>query len=228
MRRPASCRQVIYQYRLEGLEQAWQDAGHRSEAIYAHLPPAIYTLHLRASNGDGNWTSPISTAAFTVLPATYQTLWFRLALIGGGTVLLFAGFAMRLRAVARVISARTETRADERIRIARDLRDTLLQGVQGLLLNVHVAAQAKELSKSKRSIEQALNSADRVNIEARDRLSSLRAERLTDAELVNAIENVARDLDRGDGPRCRVRRSGSTAQLQPYVGDEVSTSRGKR
>jgi len=36
---------------------------------------------------------------------------------------------------------RAEERADEQIRIARELLDILLQGVQGLLLTFHVAAE---------------------------------------------------------------------------------------
>jgi signal transduction histidine kinase/ligand-binding sensor domain-containing protein len=214
--------QVIYQYRLEGLEEAWQDAGHRTEAIYTRLPPGTYTFEVRASNGTGEWTAPVSAAAFTVAPAFYQTWWFHLLAIGAFLLLVFGLFRLRLRMAAHGIRARAEARADERIRIARDLHDTLLQGVQGLLLSVHVAAeQTPDSVGSKPMLRRALDSADRIIVEGRDRLSSLRAERLTDAELVGAIENVARDLATGHEAQYRVTRSGTQAALQTHVGDEI-------
>ncbi|MET0230961.1 MAG: triple tyrosine motif-containing protein [Rhodanobacteraceae bacterium] len=214
---------VIYQYRLAGFEDAWQDAGHRTEAIYARLPPGAYTFEVRASNGNGVWTESVAAPAFTVMPAFYQTLWFRLLGAAAALLIVFGLVGLRFRVAARGIRARAEERADERIRIARDLHDTLLQGVQGLLLNVHVAAeQTPDDAASKPMLRRALASADRIIIEGRDRLSSLRAERLTDAELISAIENVARDLAAGRETRYRVERSGGDAMtLQPHVGDEI-------
>jgi signal transduction histidine kinase/ligand-binding sensor domain-containing protein len=214
---------VTYQYRLTGFEDAWQDAGHRTEAIYARLPPGTYAFEVRASNGNGVWTEAVAAPAFTVTPAFYQTLWFRMLAAAAALLLLFGLVVLRFRVAARGIRARAEERADERIRIARDLHDTLLQGVQGLLLNVHVATeQTPDDAASKPMLQRALATADRIIIEGRDRLSSLRAERLTDAELISAIENVARDLAAGHTTRYRAERSGGTGMtLQPHVGDEI-------
>lgn len=213
---------VTYQYRLDGFEDAWQDAGHRTEAIYARLPPGTYRFEVRASNGNGEWTAPVAASAFTVTPAFYQTWWSHLLAAAAFLLLVLGLFRLRLRIAAHGIRARAEERADERIRIARDLHDTLLQGVQGLLLSVHVAAeQTPDGVSSKPMLRSALDSADRIIIEGRDRLSSLRAERLTDAELVGAIENVARDLAAGHAIQYRVTRSGTGAMLQTHVGDEI-------
>ena len=132
---------VIYRYRLDGLDDSWQDAGHRTEALYTRLPAGTYAFHVEASNDGSTWTQPISSAGIVVLPSFYQTKWF-LVLCG---IALVAGIwflvTLRIRAVTREIRARAEERADERIRISRELHDTLLQSVQGLLLTFHVAAQ---------------------------------------------------------------------------------------
>lgn len=213
---------VIYQYRLDGLDDSWQDAGHRTEAIYTHLRPGNYIFQVIASNGNGIWTAPVAAKPFSVLPSFYQTAWFA-ALCGlAGLLLLWFIVMARVRAITRVIRARAEERADERIRISRDLHDTLLQGIQGLLLTFHVAAQKLAAEgESKHMLEKALATADRIIIEGRNRVNSLRAEHLTDAELFGSLENVGKDLNLDDRVQFHVTRSGSKATLRPHVADEV-------
>ena len=214
---------VVYKYRLDGLEDAWQDAGRRTEAIYTHLGPGSYTFRVMASNGDGKWSSALVLPAFTVLPSFFQTAWFAVLCALAGVVLIFGVSALRINAITRSVRARIEERADERVRIARDLHDTLLQGVQGLLLNVHVAAQKiPDGSPSKPMLERALSTADRIIIEGRNRLSALRSEHVTDLELVEAIENVCSDLASTKALQWQVSRRGAPAlKLYPHVADEM-------
>ena len=213
---------VTYRYRLAGLEDAWRDAGQRTEATYTHLGPGTYTFQVMASSGNDVWTEPLSSKSFTVLRSFYQTTWFRVLCIVATLALILAIITLRVRALTRGIRARAEERADERIRIARELHDTLLQGVQGLLLNFHVAAQklARD-AESRAMLERTLSSADKIILEGRNRVSSLRSEQLTDGELVAAIENVGKDL-RADGDvQFTVTRAGSASPLAQHVADEI-------
>jgi len=213
---------VIYRYRLIGLDTSWQDAGHRSVAIYTHPPPGTYTFQVASSNDGNTWTEPVSSAGIVVLPSFYQTKWF-LVLCG---IALMATIwflvTLRVRAVTRDVRARAEERADERIRISRELHDTLLQSVQGLLLTFHVAAQKiPPDEESKKLLDSALSTADRVIIEGRNRVNSLRSEHLTDSELAGALENVGNDLRIDDKVAFCVIREGVDATLHAHVADEV-------
>jgi signal transduction histidine kinase len=214
---------VIYKYRLDGLEDAWQEAGHRTEAIYTRLAPGTYTFNVMAANGDGQWSVPLALPSFTVVPGFFQTTWFLLLCALAALLIIFAVSALRIRAITRLVRTRVEERADERVRIARDLHDTLLQGVQGLLLNVHVATRKIPAdAESKPMLERALLTADRIIIEGRNRLSTLRSEHVTDAELTEAIESVCRDLAPGNEAHYLVIRRGSTKlSLHPHVADEI-------
>lgn len=213
---------VTYRYRLAGLEDSWQDAGARTEAFYTRLAPGTYTFHVMASSGNDVWTKPISSAPFTVLPSFYQTAWFRVLCVVAVLALIFGIITLRVRALTRGIRARAEERADERIRIARELHDTLLQGVQGLLLNFHVAAQKiAPDDASKAMLERTLSTADRIIVEGRNRVTSLRSEQLSDAELVASIENAGKDLRSDANVQFTVTRSGSAATLTPHVADEM-------
>ena len=214
--------QVIYRYRLDGFDDTWQDVGHRTEAIYTRIPSGTYTFRVIASNGNGEWTAPVSTASITVLPSFYQTNWFAAMCIGAVLVILWLAFRIRVRAITREVRARAEERADERIRIARELHDTLLQGIQGLLLTLHVAAQKiAPNDESKVMLERALFTADRIIIEGRNRVSRLRSEHLNDSELIASLENVCNDLKSKDSVLCRVSRHGACATLHAHVADEI-------
>jgi diguanylate cyclase (GGDEF)-like protein len=69
-----------YAYRLQGFDSDWTvtEATDR-RASYTNLPPGAYTLQLRGSNRDGEWTQPPLQIPIRVLPAWYQTAWFRAA-----------------------------------------------------------------------------------------------------------------------------------------------------
>jgi ligand-binding sensor domain-containing protein len=213
---------VVYRYRLQGYDPEWQDVGSRSEAIYTHLRPGKYTFEVSASNGDGKWTSPLKSASFLVPPTFYQTWWFQslcVVLIG---FVLWLGFTTRVRYVATQIKLRAEERANERIRIARELHDTLLQGVQGLLLNFHAAAQRVPVGhESKQALERALASADRVILEGRDRVNRLRSEHLRDGQLEPSIRELTDELATRSAMQFKLEVTGTQQPLDPEVVDEV-------
>jgi signal transduction histidine kinase/ligand-binding sensor domain-containing protein len=215
-------RRVTYRYRLDGLDTSWQEVGSRTEAIYTQLRSGKYTFHVMASNGNGVWTAPISSVAFTVLPHFYERRAFLGLCFVATVVLLWLAYALRLRFATRAIRMRAEERADERIRIARELHDTLLQGVQGLLLTFHVAAEKVPAQHdSKQALERALATADRIILEGRNRVSRLRSENLTDRELKPSIERVGAELKSNPLIEFAVERLGGSESLDAPVVDEV-------
>jgi signal transduction histidine kinase/ligand-binding sensor domain-containing protein len=215
-------RRVVYRYQLQGLDAGWQDVGHRAEAIFTHLRPGRYIFRVMASNDDGAWTEAIASTPFTVLPSFYQTRWFTVLCIVTCIALIWVGVTARVRYVSAAIKIRAEERADERVRIARELHDTLLQGVQGLLLSFHVAAEKVPADHvSKKTLEKALTTADRIIEEGRNRVSRLRAENLNDAELKSLIEGVAANFNAVRAIDFAVERKGGSNALRSHVVEEV-------
>ncbi|MDQ6800446.1 MAG: EAL domain-containing protein [Acidobacteriota bacterium] len=82
----AAPEKVHYQYRLEGFDQEWIDAGTRRMASYTNLKPGSYRFQVRAASADGPWST--STAMFRQSAFFYQTSWFMLlsALVVVGSV----------------------------------------------------------------------------------------------------------------------------------------------
>jgi signal transduction histidine kinase/ligand-binding sensor domain-containing protein len=212
---------VTYRYKLDGSDNTWQEVGTRSEAVYTRLRPGNYKFHIRASNGEGGW-SESSTSEFTILPAFYQTPWFVFLCAAMIIASLWLALMARLRRISERVRIRAEERAEERVRIARDLHDTLLQGVQGLMLRVHVAAQeVPEGARARDKLEQALKAADTVLLEGRDRVRSLRANSLNDLTLAEALEGVGAHFIHHDHIAFRVLTEGATTQLDPLVLEEA-------
>ncbi len=212
---------VSYRYQLVGADQSWQDVGTRNEAIYTHLRPGKYVFRVMASNAPNLWTAPVQSVPFTVLPRYYQTLWFDVLCGCVLLLLLWVAVNARLRFLSADIRIRAEERADERIRIARDLHDTLLQGVQGLLLAFHAAAErVPEFHESKRALEHALSVAENIILEGRDRVKGLRTLHVPGDSLQIALEALSKDLDPSRKVVFEVIRSGKERCLFPEVAAE--------
>jgi diguanylate cyclase (GGDEF)-like protein len=67
-----------YRYRLLGFESQWidADASHRI-AAYTNIPPGNYALEVEGTNRNKSFSPQVTRIAVHVLPAWYQTLWFR-------------------------------------------------------------------------------------------------------------------------------------------------------
>ena len=115
---------VRFRYKLEGRDADWQDPENRRRAFYSDLPPGNYQFHVIAANNDGVWNEQGATARFTILPAFFQTAWFRALSVLAGVGILWLLYALRVHRLATSIQARFDDRLEERVRIARDLHDT--------------------------------------------------------------------------------------------------------
>lgn len=91
-----------YAYKLEGFDADWIAADvSRRLAAYTNLAPGRYTLRLRASNRDGQWSERELALPVRVHPAWHQTWWFRVLLAGALVMLLLAAVAARTRLLRR-------------------------------------------------------------------------------------------------------------------------------
>ncbi len=167
---------VHFRYKLEGHDSDWQDPQNRRQAFYTDLPPGRYRFHVIASNNDGIWNEAGAEAGFVVLPAFYQTALFQVfcVMAVAGTLGLF--YVLRLRRLAAAMQARFEERLEVRERIARNLHDTLLQGIYSASIHFDLAnSQLQADAPAKPAVERGLDLLQQVNEEGRNALRSLRS-----------------------------------------------------
>ncbi|UPG83941.1 histidine kinase [Luteibacter aegosomatis] len=159
-----------FRYRLSRVDEGWRDVGNVREATYTNLAPGDYTFEVVAANEDGVWSASPARLSFRIAPFFYQSAWFALLCAAVAIALLYALYAWRLRVLGTVLLARVM----ERERIARELHDTVLQGLHGVLLYVRVAANSLKDGTVRDHLERALRVAEQAMAEGRQRIVDLR------------------------------------------------------
>ncbi|PKA96740.1 signal transduction histidine kinase [Flavobacteriaceae bacterium MAR_2009_75] len=66
---------VKYAYRLDGLEESFQNFGNQREVNYSNLVPGNYEFQIKASLDDHWEDAPISKMSFTILSPPWKTWW---------------------------------------------------------------------------------------------------------------------------------------------------------
>jgi signal transduction histidine kinase len=212
---------VRFRYRLDRVDGQWQEAGNRREAFYTNLKPGAYYFRVMAANEDGVWNQTGAGLAFSIAPAYYQTWWFHLFCVVAVLILVAAYLLLRLRRYAAELRRRLEERHFERHRIARDLHDTLLQSVHGLMLRLQSAvSQIPTSTPARRMLDEAIDNAEKVILEGRDRVSELRAESEGLGDLPSAIRGVGESLASIHGFSFDLNHLGTPRELRPLVADE--------
>lgn len=195
---------IKVRYRIEGQDSDWVDPGTRRQAFYTNLAPGTYRFQLTAANDNGASSGAEATIEFTIPPTFVQSKWF-LALCGAIVLaLLWLAYRLRMAQVAGRVRARLEERMGERERIARELHDTLLQSVQGLVLRFQsVANKMAPDGAARGQLEAALARADEIIADGRHRVQGLRG---TD--------------DKGDLPELLKERA-AAAGFDPAIGVRI-------
>jgi PAS domain S-box-containing protein len=87
---------IRFRYKLQETDKDWHEAAAATPVIYRNLPPGSYHFSVEASDTNGVWSGAPANMAFTILPAFYQTLWFRGLCALAFFMLLWAGYKMRV------------------------------------------------------------------------------------------------------------------------------------
>ncbi len=107
---------IRFQYKLEGFDPDWVEAGTRRVAYYTNLYPGRYRFRVRASSGEGTWYEAGAPCEVYLAPHFYQTLWFYILCGIFSASILAAVHRLRVQALAmreRELSTRVEERTQE-------------------------------------------------------------------------------------------------------------------
>jgi signal transduction histidine kinase/ligand-binding sensor domain-containing protein len=204
-------RRTNHRYRLEGFDQGWVDAGTRRVAYYTNISPGTYRFRVQASNADGVWNEAGATLSLRLRPHFYRTGWFYglcvLALAALGSV-FYRSRLLRLRGQYLAVFA-------ERSRVARELHDSLLQGMSAVALELEnirgqLPGTASDAASRLETVENALN--DSLE-ETRRFVWNLREQKNASGDLGLALSRLAGRLAEGRSVECRVQVLGEAVHL---------------
>ena len=216
-----------FRVKLEGQDSDWRVPVNQRHAHYTNLRPERYRFRVIASNNSGVWNETGATLDFSIAPAYYQTRWFEALVVAGAFALVWAGYRVRVRQVARDYQRRLDERVNERTRIARDLHDTLLQSFHGLLLRFQTASYLlpDRPAEAKEKLDGAIQHAAKAITEGRNAVQGLRASTVERNDLAVAIrtlgDELATDASAHQPPTFSVAVEGETRDLHPIVRDEI-------
>lgn len=140
-----------YSYRLADFDPIWSTPSQSKIATYGNLSPGSYTFEVRATDRDDVFTFDSTSLKFTIRPAFYQTLAFKI-FIAIWLVLVAAGVVHWMyRAKARRIVAIQALKDQEQTRlrkeIARDFHDELGNQVARMLNYVGILRISDKMEK---------------------------------------------------------------------------------
>jgi signal transduction histidine kinase len=150
-----------YRYKLEPLEPGWNEVGSKQRlATYTNLDPGKYVFRVQGSNGDGLWNEEGVSLPVLITPPWWRTNWFRALCALTFLAILWTVYQVRVHTFKRrqallerhqavLEQHQTEIRAlneqmvkaqeAERMRIAGDLHDSVLQQITSFTLRLGTA-----------------------------------------------------------------------------------------
>jgi signal transduction histidine kinase len=218
-----------YRLKLEGLDDRWHEVGSSQRTVsYTTLPAATYFLDIQGATSRGNWDEPGVRLRIEVMPAWYQTFWFRATVVGMCAVAILIIYRMRLRGVMERLDLRFEERLAERTRIARDLHDTLLQSFQGSMFRMQAARNLLELrpQEAVEELDGAIGRAEQAIVEGRNAIQDLRADSTNRSDLADLLKMIGQELagsqqSEHGSPIFRVTVEGNRRELFSILQDEI-------
>jgi signal transduction histidine kinase/ligand-binding sensor domain-containing protein len=209
---------VRFRHRLDHYDHDWVDAGSSREASYLNLPPGQYRFIVEATNGDGIWKTGAITS-FGIAPMFYRTTWFYALCVVAAAAAATGAWRLRVAQVRRQFALVL----GERIRMSRDIHDTLLQGLAGLALEIDDLSHNLDGARP-HSRERMLAMRRRVEAylrEARLLIWDLRTPELATKDLPQALREVG-ERAIGDRPvRFDVVVNGAPERWPPRVKEQL-------
>jgi signal transduction histidine kinase/ligand-binding sensor domain-containing protein len=218
---------VRYHYRLADVDSPWSEPTPLREVDFTNIAPGRFEFQVAARNPDGVWNSHVSAIVFEVEPSILQTRWFQAASVGILALFALGAYRLRVQQLHRQFNIGLEARVNERTRIARELHDTLLQSLQGLMLHFQTGIDLLpgRPVEARKTLEIAVDRADQAINEGRDAVQGLRASAVEGNDLVSAVRILGEELGAADksenSPVFEVEVEGAPRNLHPILRDEV-------
>jgi len=178
--------QILYEYRLRGLEDEWQYSRDRS-VRYTSLSPNDYEFQIRAYNSDGVLSEKTASFTFTVLPPFYLSWWFLTLLIV--SVLGLILFFFRYFKVAKQVDIERM-----RVQIASDLHDDVGSSLTELALQTDFLQAGEINDEVKNTLKQLGEHSRKIVTSLDDIVWSIDSRNDTAGDLTDRMQDYANQV----------------------------------
>jgi signal transduction histidine kinase len=144
-----------YYIQLQGADQDWVRRDDKEFMRYVNLRPGEYTFRLKGRNADGMWSTNTLETKVNVLPAFYQTLWFKSLLILVLAGLVYLLYRYRIGQLKKLYRMRNQ--------ISHDLHDDVGSTLGSISIYSEVAKSAS--SENRAAVLEKIGVASREMLE---------------------------------------------------------------
>jgi len=219
---------IKYRYRLNEVDSGWSAPTSLREIDFTNLLPGRYQFQVAASNPDGVWSPHEAAISFEVEPSMLQTRWVQLAIVGFLALLALGVYQLRVQQLHRQFNIGFEARVAERTRIARDLHDTLLQTLHGLMFQFQAVRNLLpgRTEEAMRALDEAIHETEKALAESREAIQGLRSEPIAEGNLAELLMAGSRELAHSSNgsqepPVFDLIEEGERRNLSPTTKNEV-------
>ncbi len=211
---------IRFYYKLEGLEQEWNETSNEDFVRYNNLVPGNYTFLIRACNEDNFCDEEVQRLAFTIAAPFYKTLWFVFLMAFLFLLTVFGIYRFRANNLRKAYAAKmtnVELRA-LRIQMNPHFIFNSLNSIQYYVLNADSKTAYKYLTKFSSLMRRTLQHSKENFLPLKEELESLKIYlELENLRLENSL-NIQIDLDKTiDLQRTLI----PTLFLQPFVENAI-------
>ncbi len=199
---------VRFKYKLNGLENQWQEAGSKRTAVYGRVPPGNYQFEVIACNNDGVWNRQGTGLAITVLPHFWETRWFMVlvVMIMLGSVGGSVRYIVKQKLQRRIEHIERQRAIEaERGRIANDIHDDLGSGLTEIVILSQLVKNSKISSETVQADAFKINNKARALTQSLDEIVwAMNLQNDTLDDFVSYACNFAQDYLQSAEIRCRL------------------------
>ena len=201
---------LTFRYILEGYDRDWVNAGTRREAYYTNLPPGKFRFRVSVCSLDGACNEDGAQMSFVIASHYYQRIWFWPLIACLIALAIWAAYQFRIRTLREQFNLILT----ERNRIARELHDTLIQGLSGITMEMQALAGRMKSTEERSMLEDIIGDAGTCLRETRRSVAGLRS---GGSNLAAAIEQAARQITETKEVRLKLNLQNKPTGLAPDV-----------
>ncbi|MBV7532609.1 two-component regulator propeller domain-containing protein [Chitinophaga sp. sic0106] len=172
---------INYYYQLEGVDEKWVSAEGLLVAKYTNLPPGLYTFLVKAANATGTFSDNVTVLQINILPAFWQTDWFRMLAIILAIAVIYLYVRFRINLIRREARQRASIQQEMAQLEMKALRSQMnphfifnaLNSIQIFMMKNETESALSYLSRFAKLIRNVLDNSQLNNISVSREVSML-------------------------------------------------------
>ena len=211
---------IVYTYKLEGVDEDWVYSGVTRKVNYASIPPGSYTFRVKAGRSSGDWSKKEASIVIHILSPFWKRWWFYALVTSFLVSVLYLIYYLRVRQKIQRLSFMESIRK----KAAADFHDEMGNKLTRIALFSEVLGRKLNGSspETKEYVEKIKDNSRNLNNSMRDFLWALDPKKDSAYDLATMLKDFGEELFD------KTKTTFSADQIPDQLKEEVLTMDWKR